>query len=62
MTIIITITDETKSGLVAVTVTGEENARACSVTHMFELILAAVKLKFQPVTTYFKPRKKGGRP
>ena len=58
MRIEIIIEDDPKTGLVAVTVHGEESPRDCSTTHIFELILAAVKLKFQPVTTYFKPRKK----
>lgn len=59
MTIVVKITDETKSGSVAVTVLGE-NGRPSRAKRVFDLILPALEPEFKAVRSYLKNRKKLG--
>ena len=55
MKIVLTITDETKDAGVSVTVEGEET-RSTRAQRVFDLILPALALEFQPVKTYLRTR------
>ncbi len=62
MKTVITIEDDPKTGHVSLTIEGEEAPdKRSRVAHLFALVEPVLRDHFQPVTTFFRPVKKGGR-